>query len=284
MKKIYWAVGIVAAALLVYFVFIPGFSGKLLINPILHLGLFEVRWYGLILAASILAAYFLCRVNSWKFGISPSDIDDFSFWAVIIGILGARLYYVAFNYPYFSQNLSETYKIWHGGLSIYGAVLLGLAFAYFYSRRKAYSFYQLFDLVALSLPLAQAIGRLGNFVNQEAFGLPTDLPWKMYVQPRFRPLEYSSESFFHPTFLYELLLDVIVFLILRKLVGRVKSGVIGWSYLLLYSTGRFFIEAIRLDSFFVMGFRVDQVIAAVLILVSGVIIFSKQGEQIKIAQ
>lgn len=278
MQKIYWAVGIAAAALLAFLLFIPVFAGKFVIDPVLHLGTFEVRLYGLILAAAILTAFFLCRANSWKFGISQDDVDDFSFWAVIIGILGARLYYVVFNYPYYADNLPEIYKIWHGGLSIYGGVLSGIAFAYFYSRRKAYSFFQLFDLVALSLPLAQAIGRLGNFVNQEAFGLPTDLPWKMYVQPQYRPLEYSTSSFFHPAFLYEAIFDVFVFFILLKLVGRVKSGIIGWSYLLLYSTGRFFIEAIRLDSFFVMGFRVDQVIAAVLILVSGTIIFSQQAQ------
>ncbi|MEJ0020959.1 MAG: prolipoprotein diacylglyceryl transferase [Candidatus Doudnabacteria bacterium] len=278
MKKFYWAIGIIAAALLIYFVFIPSFAGKLLIDPILHLGVLGIHWYGIILAAAILVAYFLCRRNSWKFGISAADIDDFAFWAVILGIVGARLYYVVFNYSYFFQNPSEIYKIWHGGQSIYGAVLAGLVFAYFYSRRKAFSFYQLFDVVALSLPLAQAIGRFGNFVNQEAFGVPTDLPWKMYVQPRFRPVEYSASNFFHPAFLYEAIVDVIVFLILRRLVGKVKSGVIGWSYLLLYSIGRFFIEGIRLDSFFVLGFRVDQVIAAILIIVSGAIIFSKQSK------
>ncbi|MEO8065752.1 MAG: prolipoprotein diacylglyceryl transferase [Candidatus Doudnabacteria bacterium] len=279
MKKIYWMVGIVAAVVLIYFLFIPAFTGRLILNPILSAGPIQIRWYGLIMASSILAAYFLTRKNSWRFGISKTDIDDFAFWAVIAGIIGARVYYVIFNYSsYFSHNPSEIYKIWHGGLSIYGGILSGLVFGYFYSRKKAFSFYQLFDLIALSLPLAQAVGRFGNFVNQEAFGIPTNLPWKLYIAPKYRPVEYSSSNFFHPAFLYEALLDIAVFLILSRLAGKAKSGIIGWSYLLLYSLGRFFIEAIRLDSFFVSGFRVDQVVAAVLFLISGAIIFAKQSQ------
>lgn len=276
MKKLYWVIGIVVAFLLIYLVFIPSFAGRLLINPSFFIGFFEIRWYGVILAGAILAGYFVTRKNSWRFGISVADIDDFSFWAVIVGIIGARLYYVIFNYDYFSQNLSEIYKIWHGGLSIYGALIFGMIFAYFYVRRKAYSFWQLFDLVALGLPLSQAIGRLGNFVNQEAFGIPTNLPWKMYVAPRFRPQQFIHAQFFHPTFLYEAIWDVIVFLILYRLLGKAKSGIIGWSYLFLYSLGRFFIEGLRLDSFFVYGFRVDQVVALVLIILAGSVIFLKQ--------
>lgn len=282
MKKLYWVIGTIIAVLLIYFVFIPAFAGRVLINPSFSMGFLEIRWYGVILAAAILAGYLVARQNSWRFGISSTDIDDFSFWAVIAGIIGARLYYVIFSYDYFSQNPGEIYKIWRGGLSIYGALIAGIIFAYFYVRRKAYSFWQLFDLLALGLPLSQAIGRLGNFVNQEAFGLPTNLPWEMYVAPRFRPQEFSQAQFFHPTFLYEAIWNIIVFLILYRLVGRAKSGVIGWTYLLLYSLGRFFIEAIRLDSFFIYGFRVDQVMALVLVIVSGSVILSKQREIKKI--
>jgi len=275
MKKLYWAAGIVAAIILTYFILIPAFAGKLLINPVFSLGLFEIRWYGLILALAVLAAYFFARKISWRFGISPQTVDDFTFWSVIIGIIGARLYYVAFNFSYFSANSSEIYKLWHGGISIYGAILACLGFAYLYSRQKAFTFSQIFDLIALSLPLGQAIGRFGNFANQEAFGTPTNLPWKMYVAPEHRPAQYAGTSFFHPAFLYEAIFNLVVFLILRKLVGRVRTGIIGWSYLLLYSIGRFFIEAIRLDSFFASGFRIDEVVAALLIVVSGAVILSK---------
>lgn len=278
MKKTIWVISTLVLAVLIYFVFIPAFAGRLMIDPMITLGFFQIRWYGLILAIAVFLAYYLARKNSWKFGINKTDIDDYAFWVVIWGVIGARIYYVLFNYSYYAQNLLEIYKIWHGGMSIYGAILTGIVFSWFYTRKKAYTFFQLFDLVALSLPLAQAVGRLGNFVNQEAFGLPTDLPWKMYVAPKFRPTGYESSSFFHPAFLYEIILNVAVFLILRKLFGKVKSGVIGWSYLLLYSFGRFFIEAIRLDSFFLAGFRVDQVVAVALFIIAGTVILLKQRE------
>lgn len=278
MKKLVLSILVIATILLVYFIFIPAFSGRLQINPAIQIGNFQIRWYGLILAGSILLAFLVARKNAWKFGISTSDIDDYSFWVVIAGILGARVYYVVFNLDYFSQNLSEVYKIWHGGLAIYGSILAGLIFTYFYARKKAYSFWLLFDLVALSLPLAQALGRLGNFVNYEAFGLPTDLPWKMYVVAKFRPSEFAAESYFHPTFLYEILLNLLIFAVLYKLLGKTKAGVLGLTYVLLYSFGRFFIEAIRLDSFFIQGFRVDQVVAFILIVVSGIAVFLRQKE------
>ena len=215
---------------------------------------------------SILLGFFLARRNSWRFGISLNDIDDLSFWLVIVGLLGARIYYVLFSWDYFSRYPNELYQIWHGGLSIYGAVLAGLVFAYFYSKRKAYTFWQLADVLALSLPLAQAVGRFGNFINQEAYGTPTTLPWKMNVHGQF----------VHPTFLYEAIADVAVFLILRKLLGRVKSGVLTIVYIGTYSLFRFFIEALRTDSFFIFGFRGDQLMAFLLIMACGLMFYRRQ--------
>ena len=277
-KQIIIILSVIVALLAIFFIFVPAFSGKLQLNPVIDLGSFSLRWYGLILAGAILAAYFFARKNAWKFGISANDVDDYSFWVAIVGFMGARIYYVLFNYSYFSQYLSEIYRVWHGGLSIYGAVLSGLAFSYFYSKKKAYTFWQLFDLIGLSLPLGQAIGRLGNFVNQEAFGVPTQLPWKMYVAPQYRPSQFASESFFHPAFLYEALFDLLVFFILYKLLGKVKTGNLGLIYLVLYSLGRFFIEAIRLDSFFISGFRVDQVAAFLIIIVAGFMALRRQSK------
>ncbi|HEX9503551.1 MAG TPA: prolipoprotein diacylglyceryl transferase [Patescibacteria group bacterium] len=280
MKKAYLIISgiMVIVSLLAFFIFIPAFMGRLELNPIIALGSFSFRWYGLILAGAILSSYFVARKNAWKFGISTNDVDDYSFWVAIVGFLGARIYYVLFNYSYFSQHLAEIYRVWHGGLSIYGAILSGLVFSYFYSKKKAYSFWQLFDLVALSLPLGQAIGRIGNFVNQEAFGLPTELPWKMYVAPQYRPSQFASSSFFHPTFLYEALFDLAVFFILYKLLGKVKTGNLGLAYLVIYSLGRFFIESIRLDSFFISGFRVDQVVAFLIIIAAGYIALRRQSK------
>src|SRR6185436_1356761 len=186
---------IIFVSLLAFFIFIPAFTGRIIINPVISLGSFQIRWYGLILAAAILVSYAIARKNSWKFGISQSNVDDYAFWAVIVGVIGARVYYVLFSLDYFSANVNEIYKIWHGGLSIYGAILADLVLTYLYARKKAYTLWQLFDLIALSLPVGQAIGRIGNFVNTEAYGSVTNLPWKMYVA--------ADGQFHHPAFLYE---------------------------------------------------------------------------------
>jgi phosphatidylglycerol:prolipoprotein diacylglycerol transferase len=188
-------------------------------------------------------------------------------------LLGARIYYVAFDWEQYSRNYSEIYKIWHGGLSIYGAIIAGLVFILLYARSKAYSTFQLLDLTALALPLAQAIGRFGNFFNQEAYGLPTNLPWKMFVDAINRPAQYRQSSFFHPAFLYEAIANVIIYIILsKKLMGRVRPGVLAFSYLGLYSAARFFIEGIRLDSSYIHGIKVDQITAVVGVLLAGAMI------------
>ncbi len=258
MKRLFWSLGILVAGLLIYFVFIPAFAGRLIINPVIDLGFLQLRWYGLIIALSILVSYFYARAQSWRFGISKQEVDDYTFWAVILGFIGARIYYVVFDWSFFRQNWSEIYKIWHGGISIYGGLIAGMIFTYFYTRGKAYSFYHLFDLIALAVPLGQAIGRFGNFFNHEAFGTETNLPWKMAVDGRF----------VHPTFLYEAIIDVVVFLILQKLAGKSRAGTIGWIYLGLYSLGRFFVEGLRTDSFWFYGIRVDQAVAIVVLLIA----------------
>lgn len=275
MKKLIWPSLIILFLALIYFIFIPVFSGSLSLSPSLQLGPLVFRWYGLILAAAILVSYFVSRKNAWRFGISPEVVDDFAFWLTLVGIAGARIYYVVFNLGYFSLDWSEAYKIWHGGLSIYGAVLAGLLFTYFYTRRKAFGFWQMSDLIVLGLPLGQAIGRLGNFVNQEAFGTPTNLPWKMFIEPIRRPAEFRSFDYFHPAFLYESIADLIIFVILYRLVGKFKSGTVTLAYLLLYSFFRFFIEAIRVDSFIIQGFRVDQIVAFGVFLVAGIVVLAK---------
>jgi phosphatidylglycerol---prolipoprotein diacylglyceryl transferase len=275
-KKIFFSILLVFLLSLVFFVFLPAFQGKLFIPPVLIFGPISFRWYGLIMAFSVLTGFLLVRKNSWKFGIEKAEIDNFSFWLVISGFIGSRVYYVLFSYYFYFSNPSEIFKVWHGGLSIFGGILAGIIFTFFYSQKKAYSFFQLADLVVLGLPIAQAIGRLGNFINQEAFGQPTSLPWKMYVRPEFRPENFLTSNFFHPVFLYEIIWNVVIFFILQKLVGRVKSGSIFAFYLVFYSFGRFFLEPLRFDSFFLLGVRVDQAMAAILTLIGLFLVFRRQ--------
>ena len=256
------ALGIVLGFLAIFFFFIPVFRGDILVSPTIDLGPLNIRWYGLMMATSILVGYFIARKHSWRFGIDANEVDNLAFWLVIVGLIGARLYYVIFAFDYFRESPMEIYKLWRGGMSIFGALIAGLIFLVFYSKSKAYTKYQLLDLVALSLPISQAVGRFGNFFNQEAYGKATNLPWKMYVA--------ASGQYHHPTFLYEALLNLIVFLVLVKMVGKVKSGTIAFAYLILYSLIRFFIEPLRVDSVFIYGFRVDQATAFVLIVIAGI--------------
>lgn len=272
MRKLLVFSAILLGLLLIYFYFIPAFAGDVGIISSFEVGRFVFRLYGIILALAILTGYLVACTNSWRFGISKEEVDNLAFWLVIIGIVGARIYYVIFDFGFFWSNPSETYKIWHGGLSIFGAIIAGLIFILFKSKNKAYTSYQLLDLVALSMPLSQAIGRMGNFFNQEAFGRPTNLPWKMYIEQRFRPQAYKDFEFFHPTFLYELAALVVIFFVLRKLLPKLKSGTVFFSYLAMYSLARFLIEPLRVDSVIISGFRVDQVVAFLVIISSFVAI------------
>lgn len=227
----------------------------------------SIRWYGLVLGAAILVGFAVARKYSWRFGIDKREIDDYAFWLTIFSFFGARLYFVLFEYGYFRQNPSEIYKFWHGGLSIYGALITGLVFSWVYSRKKAFGSGHLLDLTALSLPLSQAIGRFGNFFNQEAYGTTTNLPWKMYVS--------ADGLYHHPTFLYEALWNVVVFFILKKLIGR-RPGTLALGYLSLYALGRFFIELLRTDSVYVQGLKADAIVSAVVFLIAGILLVVRQ--------
>jgi phosphatidylglycerol:prolipoprotein diacylglycerol transferase len=271
-KKIVIAASIIASFCFVYFLVIPAFAGTFTIPPAVTFGPLVVRLYGIIMAASVLVGYLIGRKFCSRFGIKVDDWDNFAFWLVVVSFLCARLYFIIFTWKYFAQNPTETYKIWHGGLSIYGALFGGLLFTYLWTRKKTSAFAQVFDLLALAIPLSQALGRWGNFFNQEAFGMPTNLPWKMYVSPEFRPRALADFNYFHPAFLYESLCMIAVFFIIYKLMGKLRPGVLGLVYICLYSLVRFFIEPIRIDSFWIGNYRVDQVVAMAAALVAGIFI------------
>lgn len=221
-------------------------------------------FYGLIVAAAILAGFIVAAKKAKRFAITRQHLEDLLPWLVIAGFAGGRVYFVIFTWSYFGRHLSEIPKIWHGGLAIYGAVAFAAAAALLFAKIAKISFWKLADLLALVAPLGQAIGRWGNFFNQEAFGRPTTLPWGIYISPALRPSEFLSEKYFHPTFLYESLWDLAVFFFLLYLSRKpaLKDGIILGSYLSLYAAGRFFIESLRVDSFFAWGLRVDQITSA----------------------
>jgi phosphatidylglycerol---prolipoprotein diacylglyceryl transferase len=232
------------------------------------IGPLPIRWYGFLIASAVLIGVSLSTYLAKRRGVNPDLISDLSIWLVIAAIPCARLYYVAFEWEQYANNLGEVFAIWHGGIAIHGAILGGLIAALIFARLNRVSFWQLADLVAPSLILGQAIGRWGNFFNSEAFGRPTDMPWKLYIPPAQRPPGYTQFDYFHPTFLYESLWNLGVFALLMLLFFRglkatpsLKVGTLFLVYLIAYSMGRFWIEGLRMDSLMLGPLRVAQVVS-----------------------
>ena len=235
-----------------------------------------IRWYGLLIASAVLIGVYLSRLLATRRGVNPQLIESLMIWLVIAAIPSARLYYVLFEWQNYAQHPDQIVQIWKGGIAIHGAVLGGLLSALIFARLKQVSFWQLADLVAPSLVLGQAIGRWGNFFNSEAFGRPTDLPWKLYIPANRRPLGYESFDYFHPTFLYESLWDLAVFSILIALFFRMLKfrnnsplGTIFLIYLVGYSLGRVWIEGLRTDSLMVGPLRIAQIVSLIGIILGG---------------
>ncbi len=283
MRKLSLILLIIFVALFVVFYVVPVFRGDIRIVSAFSIGPVRIRLYGLVAGLSLLLGYFVISRYAKKKGLDTNHIDSAFPWIVILGFLGARIYYVVFEWEHYRHALAGIFKIWQGGLSIYGAILGGIIGSFIYTKRAKISFVNFLDTVVLGVPLAQSLGRWGNFFNQEAFGRPTELPWRMYVEPLHRPFEYLGSQFFHPTFLYESLWDLFVFLMLVYLSRSPhKSGYILGSYLVLYSLGRFFIEGLRLDSSFILGLRIDQIVSLVLIVIGAMLIL--YGERSRIHQ
>lgn len=276
MKKFLAVGGGIIAAALACWLFVEVFAGHLVLSQSFHIGGFGVRYYGLIIGAAVLAGYFTARGNAWRFGLGKEEIDRVAFWTVIVSGLVARGYFVLFELDYFLEHPSEIIQLWDGGWSIYGAILGGLLFVYFWTRKRIYSIRQILDLAALALPLGQAIGRLGNFFNYEAYGRATDLPWKMFVPEQFRV--DVSQAYYHPVFLYEALLNLLIFTILLQLRGKVRAGSLAIIYLISYSAVRFCLEPLRVDSVFMADLRVDQMVSVV-IFVAAILAFWRTRSQ-----
>ena len=235
---------------------------------IFEVGPLALRWYGLLIASAVLIGVFLSQYLASRRHIDPELLGDLAIWLVIAAIPCARIYYVLFQWESYSQNPGDIIAIWKGGIAIHGAILGGIAAALIFARLQRISFWQLADLVAPSLILGQAIGRWGNFFNSEAFGSPTDLPWKLYIPPDSRPLESVNVEYFHPTFLYESLWNLMVFglllnLFFRGLNGKppLKVGTLFLVYMAAYSSGRVWIEGLRTDSLMLGDLRIAQLVS-----------------------
>ena len=234
-------------------------------------GSIKIYFYGVVMAISVLFGLLSCRFVCQKF-YTKSDweiVFNLSLGTILCGFLGARLYYVFASYQYFWQNPNEIFAFYNGGMSIHGAILGGLIYAIFYLKFKNLPVLKYLDIMSFGLVIGQIIGRWGNFFNSEAFGLPTYSFLKLYIPVEKRPLEFMSFDYFHPTFLYESLLNIVVlaimFVILKK---QPKQGIISFWYVLLYSVVRLFVEQIRLDSVLNFGnIPLAQVVSVVGILI-----------------
>ena len=229
-----------------------------------EIGPLTIRWYGILMAGAILVGFWLAERAARREGLPAEKILNAGQWAVVAGLVGARLYEVIFNWDYYGHHLSKIPAVWEGGLAIHGGLIAGILVGLWVARREQLPIRPALDVVAPSVVLGQAIGRWGNFFNEEAFGTPTDLPWKLYISPANRPLQYSSNEYFHPAFLYESLWDLLVLGCLLALRPRLtaRPGAVFYLYIGLYSIGRFLIESIRLDSFWLGPFRVPQLASA----------------------
>lgn len=237
---------------------------------------FPIYWYGIIISLAFLTAVLLALKGSKKYQIEPDTILDMILVATPVAIVFSRLYYVIFSWDLYKDNPIDIFKIRDGGLAIYGAVIGALLAVWLYTRKKKISFLHIADFCVPYLALGQAIGRWGNFVNQEAFGIKTDLPWRMngvepdeYLSSLAESVDLSKYGV-HPTFLYESFLDLAIFFFLiyfrkkKKLDGEVLS-----LYFVLYGAGRFFIEGLRTDSLKLGSgpLRVSQLLSAILVAV-----------------
>lgn len=239
-----------------------------------------IHWYGIIIAAGFLLAVIFCCKKADIYGIEQDDIMDLLIYAVPLCIIGARLYYIIFYLDLYRNsdgglNFSQMVRIWDGGLAIYGAIITAILVALIFCKAKKIRFLALADLSSFGLLIGQLIGRWGNFVNVEAYGAPTDLPWRMGIYDTVNGVYQYMEV--HPTFLYESLWNLAGLLLLalvvakhRKFDGQIFLGYVAW-----YGLGRAWIEGLRTDSlyFFSTGLRVSQVLAIVSCAAAVVILF-----------
>lgn len=243
------------------------------IDPVaISIGPIKIYWYGIIIALAMLIGISLATKEAQKLGLEEDTMVDMALWAIPIGFIGARLYYVLFKWDYYIQNPSEIIAIWNGGIAIYGGLIAGGLAVYWFARRKKMTLTLLLDILAPSVLLAQSIGRWGNFINQEAHGGAVS---RQFLETLYLP-EFIIEqmningTYYHPTFLYESLwslLGFILLIILRNQKDLLRRGEVALSYVIWYSFGRFFIEGMRTDSLWIGDImRVSQVLSLVLFI------------------
>lgn len=245
---------------------------------LIDLGLFQISWYSVFILLGLFIGGTLLIREARKFNIDSEFISNLIFWTTIFAVIGARLYYVAFNWSYYSNNLLNIVKIWEGGLAIHGALLFGFVFVLLYTARYKVKLIRILDITVPSLLIGQAIGRWGNFFNQEAFGSEVSKAFldKLPIPDFIVDNMFINGAYHHPTFLYEslwCLLGFIILMLVRRFYKYLKSGQLTGIYFMWYSVGRFFIEGLRTDSLMLGDYKMAQIVSVALFII-GFMIFT----------
>lgn len=242
------------------------------------IGSFEVKWYSITLLLGIIFAIYLLKKETRRFNMNWDFIFNLTFWTIIFGILGARLYYVIFNWSLYKSNLIDILKIWEGGLAIHGGLIAGFITLFIYCKKCNANTIKIMDMALPSVIIAQAIGRWGNFFNSEAHGVATSLSKleSLHIPNFIIKGMYINGVYYQPTFLYESLWCLLGFVILLfiRYNKYTKIGTITGVYLMWYSAGRFVIENIRTDSLMFGGFRIAQIVSILLFCLGAFLLFS----------
>lgn len=232
-----------------------------------------IHWYGVIIAVGIILAVLYCTNTAKREGENKDSIIDLVLWSLPAAIVGARTYYVAFSWESYKHTPIDVFKIWEGGIAIYGGIIGAAIAAYVFCRVKKLCVLKIFDIACLGLLIGQSIGRWGNFVNAEAFGGVCNALWGMSV---------NNQPPVHPTFFYESLFNFIGFIVLSSLnKKRPFYGFTFFSYLVWYGTGRFFIEGLRADSLYIGTFRISQLVSLAVVLLGIIFLVKKCSEKRK---
>jgi phosphatidylglycerol---prolipoprotein diacylglyceryl transferase len=252
-----------------------------------NIGLLTIHFYGIIIMLGVIAAGFLARREAIRQGQNGDLVWDMLVWIIIAGVIGARLWHILTPSPslvaegvttfYYLTHPLDAIAIWKGGLGIPGAVIGGVIALFFFVRKAHLPFLRWLDILAPALALGQAIGRWGNFFNQELYGAPTSLPWAIYIDPQHRLTGFVSQSYYHPTFLYESIWNLgnmaLLLWLSRRFNNRLKTGDIFLVYLIVYPFGRFLLELLRLDSSQVAGINANQFVMITVLIVGSLILF-----------
>lgn len=254
-------------------------------NPILiEIGNIKIYWYSVMILLGVLTGSYLVLRESKRFNISKTKISDMIFYTIIFGIIGARLYYVIFNFDYYINNPIDIIKVWEGGLAIHGGIIAGVIYLIHYTKKNNLNTLLITDICVPGLLIGQALGRWGNFFNREAHGPITTLEYLQNLHlPKFIINGMNIDgNYYIPTFFYEslwCLIGLIIVLLIRRVL-KIKKGNITGFYLIWYGIGRFLIEQLRTDSLMLNTLKQAQIISIIMIIIGIIIlIYSRKGEE-----